>query len=304
MKPAAALFALLCLVVTFRPTNVRGQDDDTIELRSDVVIVNVVARRQDAFATGFTRTDFVVTEDGKPQEIAFFGAESTPFAAAVLLDTSGSMENKLTIARAAVARFSDRTRRDDTLSVFAFGNDVRQVQDFGPARREVSDALWDMVADGNTKIYDCVDAAVDALAKRPERRRAIILLSDGADNGSRVSRDVALNKALAAGVTIYTIDIAPSRGPNSLSQKDQILARATLHGLSDKSGGKFFPLKGGADLDSAFVEIVDELGHQYTIGYYPSNVRRDGKWRRIGVTTNRSGVSLRAREGYMAPKEK
>jgi Ca-activated chloride channel family protein len=306
MSRLVAVLALAGALVASSPRGVAcltGSDDGQIELRSDVVLVNVVAKRGNGFAAGLERKDFTISEDGAPQEVAFFGAEDTPFAAAVLLDTSGSMEHKLTVARAAVARFADRTRRDDRLAVFAFADSVKQVQEFGPGRREVSDALWDMVADGNTKMFDCVDEAVAALEKRSEQRRAIVLLSDGGDSGSRVSRDKALNRALAAGVTFYTIDLRPSGGQSSMSKQDQILAYATLKTLADKSGGRFFTLSGGSDLDAAFGEIVDELGHQYTLGYYPTNQRRDGKYRRIGVTTTQQGVALRARPGYTAPKE-
>jgi Ca-activated chloride channel homolog len=306
MRRLGAVSALLVALVAASPNGAASppaQDDGQIELRSDVVLVNVVAKRGNGFAAGLEQKDFTISEDGTTQEVAFFGAETTPFAAAVLLDTSGSMERKLTVARAAVARFADRTRRDDRLAVYAFADTVKQLQDFGPGRREVADALWDMVADGSTKMFDCVDAAVAALEKRSEQRRAIVLLSDGGDSGSRVSRDKALNRALAAGVTFYTIDLKPSGGQNAQKNQEQIVAYATLKAFADKSGGRFFPLAGGPDLDNAFGEIVDELGHQYTLGYYPTNPRRDGKYRRIGVTTTQPGVALRARPGYTAPKE-
>jgi Ca-activated chloride channel homolog len=306
MSRIGAIATLIAALAALSPSGAAyqaAQDDGQIELRTDVVLVNVVAKRGNGFAVGLERRDFAISEDGTPQEVAFFGAETTPFAAAVLLDTSGSMERKLTVARAAVARFADRARRDDRLAVYAFADSVKQLQDFGPGRREVADALWDTVADGSTKMFDCVDAAVAALEKRAEHRRAIVLLSDGGDSGSRVSRDKALNRALAAGVTVYTIDVKPSGGQNAQAKQEQIIAQATLRTFADKSGGRFFPLAGGADLDSAFGEIVDELGHQYTLGYYPSNQRRDGKFRRIGVTTSQQGVALRARPGYTAPKE-
>jgi Ca-activated chloride channel family protein len=179
---------------------------------------------------------------------------------------------------------------------------VRQKQDIRPRNRDVADRLWDSVADGYTKMYDCLDTAVEALARRPEQRRAVVLLSDGADSGSRVSREAVLDRALVAGVTIYSIDLTAAGGVRTMSNTDQFAAHNALRSLAEKSGGRFFTLKGGVDLDTAFAEIVDELGHQYTLGYYSTNTRRDGKWRRIAVTTDRAGVSLRARGGYTAPK--
>src|SRR5439155_21100517 len=171
--------------------------------------VNVVATRQGGFVQGLSRGDFAVAEDDVPQEIAFFGAETTPFAVAILLDTSGSMEDKLPLARAAAARFMDRTRPEDRVAMYAFSSDVRRLQDFIPGQRDLAEALWETNADGRTKMYDCLEEAAAALAGRPEHRRAILLVSDGADNGSRTSLDAVVQKALGAGITLYTMDLAP-----------------------------------------------------------------------------------------------
>src|SRR5687768_5729571 len=95
-----------------------SQEEEPIQLRSDLVLVNVAATQSGVFASGLTQADFQVSEDGTPQEIAFFGAETLPFAVAILLDTSGSMEFKLQLARAAAARFMDRTRPEDRIAVY------------------------------------------------------------------------------------------------------------------------------------------------------------------------------------------
>jgi Ca-activated chloride channel family protein len=281
-----------------------GGDDETpqIELRSDLVLVNVVATRGNGFAAGLARGDFAVAEDGTPQEIAFFGTHDTPFAAAILLDTSGSMEVKLSLARAAAARFMDQTRPKDRVAVYVFGDQVRRVQDFSPGRRDIADAIWDTSAEGNTRMYDCLDEAAASLAERQEQRRAVLLLSDGADSRSRVSMDDARRRATAAGVTVYTMDLTAVGGHGAPSG-DDLRARNVLRSLAEKSAGRFFSSRGGADLTQAFAEIVDELSHQYTLGYYSSNERRDGRWRKIEVTTTQPGVALRARSGYNAPSD-
>jgi Ca-activated chloride channel family protein len=279
-----------------------GGEEPTVELRSDLVLVNAVARRGAGWASGLTRDDFALAEDGEAQELAFFGAEETPFAAAILIDTSGSMEHKLTLARAAAARFLDRTRPEDQVAVYAFANSVKRIQDFTPGRRDIAEALWDTSADGYTRMYDCVDEATTALAARPEQRRAILLLSDGADTRSGVSQDAVLRRALAAGVTLYTIDLAPIGGRKA-PDPQEMAARGALRGMAEKTGGRFFSSRGGTDLNDAFTEIVDELSHLYTLGYYPTNSRRDGRWRRIEVTTKLGGVTLRTRPGYHAPKD-
>lgn len=279
-----------------------ADDDTTIVLRSDVVLVNVAATKGGAFVPGLTQSDFTVSEDGKPQEIAFFGAESTPFAVAILLDTSGSMADKLSLARAAAARFADRTRTEDRVAVWTFASKVRRIQDFNPGHWDLSDALWNAEAEGNTRLFDTVDEATTALAGRNERRRAILLISDGGDTGSSVSSETAIRHALAAGITIYTVNLAAVGSRNVTKSNEDMMLRGVLHGLADKSGGRYFESRGGLDLNDSFTSVVDELSHQYTLGYYPSNNREDGKWRRIDVSTSRPGVALRAREGYTAPK--
>ena len=281
-----------------------GEDGPQIELRTDLILVNAVAKRGHGWAQGLGRADFSLAEDGVPQELAFFGAEETPFAAAILLDVSGSMEHRFSLARTAAARFLDRTRPEDQVAVYTLGSEVRRIQDFTPGRRDITDTVWDTRADSTrSRIYDCLDEAAAALATRAEQRRAILLLSDGADSGSGTSYDGALRRALAAGVTVYTIDFAPVGGKRMATGPGDLIARGVLRGLAEKSGGRFFASRGGSDLNAAFAEIIDELSHQYTLGYYSSNPRRDGRWRRIELTSKQPGVTLHARPGYNASKE-
>lgn len=298
-----ALVSLLAVLPGVART-LQEPDEPTVVLNTEVVLVNVVAMRKDGFATGLAKSDFVVTENGVPQTIDFFGAETTPFAVTILLDTSGSMEFKFRLARVAAARFMDRVRPTDRVAVFLFGSDVRRVQDFTPGGRDLDDSVWDASAKGITKMYDAVTEASRQLAGRPEQRRAILLLSDGADYGSADSYDEAVHAAQAAGVTIFGIDLAPLDQSGSVSRGDELRARGVLTGFSDKTGGRFFATKSnGTGLNEAFEQIVDELGHQYTLGYSPTNLKHDGTWRAISVTTAQPGLRLRARSGYRAPAQ-
>lgn len=307
MPARIALLAILTTMLVSLPAaraqNPGPDKDVEFELRNDTVLVNVVVTQGSKFTGGLAAADFAVTEDGAPQKIDYLFTEETPFAAAILLDTSGSMEYKLRLARVAAARFTDRTRADDRVAVFLFGSSVKRLQDFKPGGRDLDDGLWDTSADGITKMYDCIGQAADALGTRQESRRAILLLSDGADYGSGTSYDTAVKRALASGVTIYTIDLAPIGGSPTLNKQSEMQARGVLKGLADKSGGRFFASKGGSDLADAFGQIIDEIGHQYTIAYSSSNSKRDGTWRKIGVTCVRKGVQIRARDGYQAPTE-
>lgn len=298
----AVLVAALAGASTAREQ--QDPDEPTVVLNTEVVLVNVVATGKSGFETGLTAADFAVTENGTPQSIEFFGAETTPFAVAILLDTSGSMEFKFRLARVAAARFMDRVRSTDRVAVYLFGSDVKRAQDYSPGGWDLDDSLWDASPKGITKMYDGITQASESLASRPEQRRAILLLSDGVDFGSGKSYDDAVNKALAAGVTVFGIDLAPISAEPSLSRSDEMRARGILSGISSKTGGRFFSTKSnGTGLNEAFDQIIDELGHQYTIGYSPTNLKRDGTWRAIGVTSSRPGLRLRARTGYRAPSQ-
>src|SRR5918998_2095503 len=160
--------------------------------------------------------------------------EENPFAATILIDTSGSMEGRVSLARAAAIRFLDRLRPDDVVSIFNFDTKVEQVQDFSNSR-DLPPVAYDLRAQGQTKLHDAVLRAAQVLSRRPETRRAILVLSDGVDTRSGASLDKALNAALAANVTIYTVNMTD---PGLPSTERQLLAGA-LKKLSEKSGGGY-----------------------------------------------------------------
>lgn len=278
-----------------------GAQEPEFTLRTEVVLVNVVATRGGGFVSGLKRDAFLVKEDGVEQAIEFFGAEDTTFAAAILLDRSMSMAFKFSLARAAAARFAEAVRPQDRVAVFLFGSEVQRVQDFTPGKSDIADAIWDSEPKGNTKMYDAVVSAAGALAVRPEPRRAVLLISDGADFGSSANFDTAVRKVLRAGVTVYAVDLAPAGGRSALSASMAVQGSMTLRGLAERSGGRYFASPGGSNLNEAFEQIVEEMSHQYTLGYYPTNTRRDGKWRKISVSIKGAGVDVRARPGYQAP---
>jgi len=134
------------------------------------------------------------------------------------------------------------------------------------------------------------------LGNRPEKRRAIIVLSDGGENFSRASSDKALDNALHSGATIYAVNMGIQG-----SQRD-IAASGILRNFATKTGGRYVDTPGGQELRDAFAEIAEELGHQYTIAYRPASHTHDGKWRAIEVKVTRPELTVRTRKGYKAPK--
>jgi Ca-activated chloride channel family protein len=270
--------------------------DDVVRVDTDLVVLNATVLDKDGkFVRGLKRTDFQIFEDGAEQKLAGFTAEETPFAAAILLDTSGSMETRLTMGRSAAIRFLDGLREEDVAAVYHFDTKVEQMQDFSPGR-DLPARAFGLHTKMMTALNDAVLRAADDLAKRTEKRRAIVVLSDGGENSSRASSDKALDHALQAGATIYAVNMQET-GPGR-----DILGTSILKNLAEKSGGRYIASPGGQELRDSFAAIAEELGHQYTLVYRPINRARDGRWRTIQVKPGRADVTIRTRKGYRAPK--
>jgi Ca-activated chloride channel homolog len=280
-----------------RNNPVLQDQDDVVRVNTELVVLNATVLDKDGkFVSGLRRGDFQIFEDGQEQKLATFTAEETPFAAAVLLDTSGSMESRLRLGRAAAIRFLDGMREEDVAAVYTFDHQVQQWQDFSPGR-DLPSRVYGVKAKLLTALNDAVLRAADDLAKRPEKRRAIVVLSDGGENYSSASAGKALDHAMEAGATIYAVNMSEP------GAKRDLAGVGILRNLAEKSGGRYIASPGGQELRDAFTEIAQELGHQYTLGYSPSNRARDGRWRAIQVKLSKPDTSVRTRKGYRAPKQ-
>jgi Ca-activated chloride channel family protein len=294
--------AMLVIATFVCPTRLRSQqDDDVIRTNTELVVLNVtVTDKGGQYVPGLRLSDFTILEDGKqvPLEvISSFSVHESPFASVVLLDTSGSMESRLSLARSAAIRFLDRLRDEDVAAVYKFDSKVEQVQEFSGGR-DLAPMAFGVKAAGLTTLNDAIVDAAKALASRPEKRKAIVVLSDGLDTFSKASADKAVESALAIGASIYAVDMSATDGNASRNQQ----SAAVLRGFAEKSGGRFVATPGGPALRDAFASIADELGHQYTIAFRPLNEKRDGKWHKLDVKTSRSDLVVRSRKAYRAPK--
>ncbi len=276
------------------------EEEQVLRVGTTQIVLNaIVTDGLDTHVTGLKAEQFNLSEDQTPQKIISFGMEQVPFVAAILLDLSGSMGNKMSLARAACARFADGIRVGDSIAIYSFSKDkVKLMQDFSEVK-DVDPIVWDTDPDGETPLYDAVVTASEALGKRQEQRRAILLISDGADTRSKATFEQAIRAASLANVMIYAVDMSEAafgRGP----VKDS--GSQTLKEFSLKTGGRFFPSPGGSKLRDAFVEAVDELRNQYTLVYEPTNDKQDGKWRTIELTAKNPTLKVRTRQGYYAAK--
>ena len=280
-----------------------AQDDDVLRTNTDNVVLNVtVTNKSGQYVKGLKATDFKVYEDGvevKPEMIASFSLQESPYAAVVLLDSSGSMEARFTLARAAAIRFLDGLRDEDVAAVYRFDSKVERVQDFSGGR-DLAPVAYAIHAKGMTTLNDAIVEAAHALTDRPEHRKAIVILSDGMDTFSKASNDKAVESALAIGASIFAVDMSALEISGSMPQQ----GASSLKGFAEKTGGRFVATAGGPALRDAFAGIAEELGQQYTIAYRPSNRTRDGKWRALTVKlVNHDDLIVRTRKGYRAPKK-
>jgi Ca-activated chloride channel family protein len=272
----------------------------------DLVSLNVTVTDGTArYITDLTAQDFNVFEDGVKQEVTFFNRTNLPIALALLLDTSASMEAKLTTAQEAAIGFSRKLRSQDLAEVIDFDSRVVVLQNFTNAIGDLEQAIRKTSAGGSTSLYNAVYIALKDLkkvvAKNVDeiRRQAIIVLSDGEDTSSLLPFEEVLDLAKRSETAIYSIGLRAD-GP-STSSRGFKEAEFVLRQFSQETGGRsFFPNQIG-DLTNVYGQIADELSSQYTVGYTSRNPKRDGSWRRLVVRVNKPNLTARTKQGYFAP---
>ncbi|HKO62093.1 MAG TPA: VWA domain-containing protein [Pyrinomonadaceae bacterium] len=299
-KVAVLVSVFLSLFLSIA-TPVYAQDDDVVRVNTELVVLNItVTDKSGQYVPGLKLADFTIFEDGKPvplDSISSFGLHESPFASVVLIDTSGSMESRMSLARSAAIRFLDRLRADDVAAVYKFDFKVERVQEFSNSR-DLAPMAYALNASGMTALNDAIFDAAKAVAERPEKRKAIVVLSDGIDTKSRITSDKALDTAMAVGATIYAVDMSATNYRHARGQQ----SAALLKHFAERTGGRFVSSPGGPTLREAFANIADELGHQYTVAYRPVNRNRDGKWRKLEVQLSKKDLIVRTRKAYRAQK--
>src|SRR5258705_12945518 len=279
------------------------QDDDVIRVNTELVVLNVtVTDKSGQYVKALRAPDFKIYEDGNEVQanmIASFSLQESPYAAVVLLDSSGSMDSRFSLARSAAIRFLDGLREEDVAAVYRFDSKVERVQEFSGGR-DLAPMAFGIRARGMTTLNDAIVEAAKVLSDRPEKRKAIVVLSDGMDTFSKASSNKAVESALAVGASIYAVDMSAL----DIGGANNRQSAMSLRSFAEKTGGKFIATPGGPALRDAFSNIADELGHQYTIAYRPPNQLRAGKWRTTEVRTTREDLVVRTRKGYRAPRNK
>jgi VWFA-related protein len=281
------------------------QDVPSARIVLDVTRVNMmitVTDKKGRFITDLTREDFQVFENRKQQSIQEFTAESDlPLRLGILIDTSNSIRDRFKFEQEAAIQFINSVikPRHDRALVVSFDTSAELVSDLIDDTEKLARNIRTLRPGGGTALYDAIYFACrDKLSQDQPRhkfRRAIVIMSDGDDNQSRVTRDQALEMAQKADVVVYAISTNITRIE---SDGDKVLKYLT----SETGGRAFFPFK-LEDLDQSFENIANELRHQYNIFYRPEPLKADGLYHAVDLKVKgRKDLVVRARKGYYAPK--
>ena len=263
----------------------------------DVDIVQIIATVTDGtghFVRGLPRSAFHVEEDGVPQTISHFGAEDVPLELIVACDVSGSMAPAMTRLKKAVKEFLANVPSRDQVTLIGFNDSI-----FALTRRAVDPAERMKAVDrlapwGATALYDVILRGVDMLGKQPGRR-AMIVFSDGEDQGSHASITDVERRLQASDVTLYMI--GQGRGVEVEALK------AVMQRLVEPTGGRALFTDNIDQLHNAFSDLLEELSNQYLLGYESTNTKRDDTFRKVSVRVD--GQSrVRARQGYRVESKK
>jgi len=279
-----------------RPTTIRV-------FTNEVNVVFIVTDKHGKRITGMKQNDFRVLDDNKPAEVRSFRSEANlPLQVGLLVDASNSVRDRFKFEQESAIEFLNQTVRPryDQAFVIGFDSTPEVTQDFTDNTEKLAHGVKELRPGGGTAMFDALYYACrDKLMKQPQSgptRRAIILLSDGDDNQSHVTREEAIEMAQRAEAIVYTISTNIS---GTKSKSDKVLER-----IADATGGRaFFPfqLRNVAD---AFAEIQEELRSQYAVAYRPADFKADGHFRTIEIiASDRKNFQVRARRGYYAPSK-
>lgn len=285
-------------------------------IKTQVNLVNLFVTVRDKskrIVTDLKQDDFKVSEDNQDQKIAFFSKEVTlPITLGLLLDTSGSEQYMLGGIQDGATRFLNRVmRKGDEAMVISFDLDVNLLADFTDDRSQLDRAIHKAeintggmnvsVTPGTlpqsgpkgTNFYDALYLACNEKLSTEAGRKAIVALTDAEDNGSKVRVEEAIEAAQRTDTVVHILLVYdPHYGANSGIAKK----------ITDETGGRMIVVNNEKHLEEAFDQISEELRSQYTLGYYPTNSARDGKFRKIKIDVANKDYKVLARKGYYAPK--
>lgn len=280
---------------------------------SGIQVVNILATVRDhseQFVRNLTKNDFTVLEDGRPQTIRYFSAETNlPLTIGLLVDTSMSQDKVLNAERGASFRFVDSVLRENMDHVFLmdFDLNVRTMQHLTNSRADLQEALRMVNTPtreelrsqygGGTLLFDAISDACKEVMNKQQGRKALIVLSDGGENGSNATLVSAVQEAQRTNSLIYTI-LFTSGGFGSQ------IGKRNMQRLAEQTGGSYFVVTKKLTIDQVFADIEEDLRSQYSIGFVSDKPAEISEFRKLQVTTSRPDLTVHARDRYWASPAK
>lgn len=304
------------------PAKAPEADDQPAAIKVDVDVVSVLATVRDkrgGLVGNLEQKEFTILEDGKPQAIKYFTRETDlPLTIGLLVDVSRSQENLIGIERNAATQFFSKVlRKKDEAFLISFGEESELLQDYTSSVRLLEEGLNQLRVSSavgglhpgpvptagqprGTVLYDAVYLASTEKLKSEVGRKVIVLITDGVDEGSRLTRDQAVEAAQKSDAVIYSIFYQDPNAYGPFFSGGG--GEAELRRMSDATGGRVFRVDRKHSLDEVFQELQDEMRSQYSIGYTPSNDVKDGSYRHLEIRLANKDLKPQARKGYYAIK--
>lgn len=282
--------------------------------RVDLDVTHVTVSVRDAagqLVSNLTKDDFVVTEDGRPQEVLVFGnaldgttidpgqigRDVLALDLGLLLDTSESMLKELRLSKEAAVRFLDTIPRARELFTIFFDEEIRLSRYDSENQQGLFARIHELKGGGNTALFDAIATYVSRVQGAPGRK-TLVLFSDGEDSRSALGLSEFLEVVKSSGVTIYPIAFSGGFAPGS---SRALKSKVFLQQIAEMTGGQVFSPHNSRQLGSIFQKILDELAAQYVLGFASSNPSPDGKFRKLKVELKRPHYKVRHRPGYYGP---
>jgi Ca-activated chloride channel family protein len=308
---ALAVLASSPLSAAPRPAGgARAALQDEVTLGTDLVTLDVsVVDRANHAVFDLPRDRFAVSEDGVRQKIDFFSTEQAPISLALVIDSSGSMRAKIRKVAEAAGRLVRAKQPGDEIAVVAFSESADLLEEFTTSEADVGDALAGLDAGGTTALLDAVWVAGDYVqAEGRHRRKALVVVTDGVEKGSFYTSDQAVRHLRELDVRLYVIGFTDDldEAHRMFQKSERAKAEALVARLAGETGGRAFLPTSLDQLSRISGEIAEDLHTIYAIGYYPSNTKRDGAFRRVSVDVLAAGgkrderLTARTRAGYFA----
>jgi VWFA-related protein len=288
---------------------------DVIKTETNLVSLNVSVfnSKLKTFVGSLTKDDFRVVENNEPQTVTYFASTDVPFDLVLLIDLSGSTADKRDLIKKSTLRFIQAARPEDRLAIVTFSDKPTVISPLTLDRAQLAASVNNMAGMGNSLVWDAVKFVLDNVVgpKTLERRRAVVLMSDGDDGalsrveampGSQITFADLVEQVRQTDTLIVPIylDTENNYG-NSLVKEEYENARRTLKLLAEESGGSYYQARKLSDLNGVYEQVINDLGKVYSLGYKPTNATRDGSWRPVQVSiANRSDLVARTRPGYYA----